>query len=93
MVKNIKTSHETFLKNSFQLWRYATFLTLPLVFIASFMKGGDFELINVIKAVSFILLSWSVVCYSAVYLIVWKSIRLGELEDNGILFKKDRKKI
>jgi len=88
MKKVIKTSHEAYLKSSFETWRYLSCYTIIVVFIASIFRGSDFELINIIKSVTFILISLGILCYGVIYWATWKSIKLGELEDNGILFRK-----
>lgn len=70
------------------MFKHAVTVTLIVVTIAAFVRGSDFEVMNVLKALAFIITSWGAVSYIAMYFIVRKSIQLGEVKDNGILFRK-----
>lgn len=87
-MKKCETSHELFYTGAFGLFKHAVLVTLPVVFVASFLRGSSFELLNVMKALAFICFSWGTVSYIAMYFIVRKSIQLGEVKDDGIIFRK-----
>ena len=89
MMKNIKTSRELYRAGAFSMFKHAVTVTLIVVTIAAFIRGSDFEFMNIVKALAFIITSWGVVSYIVMYFIVRKSIQLGEAQDNGILFRKE----
>lgn len=89
MMKNIKTSRELYRAGAFSMFKHSVTVTLIVVTIAAFIRGSDFEFINIVKAIAFIITSWGVVSYIVMYFIVRKSIQVGEAQDNGILFRKE----
>lgn len=83
-------SRDVYFDSAFKALKRAVLFTIIVVTVASFARGGEFELVNVFKATLFILISLAVLIYSAMFFIVKKSIQLGEVEDNGILFRKEK---
>jgi hypothetical protein len=93
MMSKIKTSHEAYIKSSLNVFKRLGFTAIIVVFVASFMRGSEFEIINIIMSLVFIIFSCGFLSFGGMYFAIKASIKLGELEDNGIVFRKSENEL
>jgi len=63
-------------------------MAVVVVVFGSFLRGSNFEMINIIKALSFVIVSMTLLSFFISYHAVRSAIKSGDIEDKGILFKK-----
>ena len=85
------------LNSTDSFWKAFTtiFKSLIVVFaivvtVSAFLRGADFEAMNVLKSVVFGVVSIALLAFGASYWAVKASIKAGEVEDEGIIFKKTK---
>jgi len=87
---NKLNSTDSFRKAFMTIFKNLFFVYILVVIASSFIRGSSFELLNVLKSISFGSITIALLAFGVSFWAVKASINAGEVEDEGIIFKKQK---
>jgi hypothetical protein len=87
MMKRLNST-DSFKKAFMTIFKNLFFTFVVVVIASGFIRGASFELLNVAKSISFGAIAIALLAFCVSFWAVKASIKAGEVEDEGIIFKK-----